>query len=386
MFTLRTKIAILRALVTKKSPYYIQFFITNRCNMACKYCHIVQSNCDVEEASLESITRIADHIRDIGGGIVLLTGGEPFLREDIADIVRIFTVRGLDVRLQTGGNIVATDEKLRMCYDAGARDINISLDSLVEKTQDYINSVPGSWHNAIECIGRVSRIFSRESAICGIGCVLSRMNFREIPAILEFVTSIGWYLSLVPVHINQKGGSGRFRGNDAQFAFKQEDSRELEALIETLMDMKRRGYALFDSNRYLRGCLGFIKSGHPDWRHNGVCDSPNLYFAIRPNGDFTTCCDYIVKDTYNVADESFVAKYNSGIIKKLSKDIVANCPGCQYGSYPEVNISVRGLKVVWQRARVALFDKKNAMQSLKSEELFSMIESVRKRYPSEYRI
>lgn len=199
MFTTRTKLSILKALITRRSPYYVQFYVTGRCNLKCRQCNIVETNSALHEVTLPEIGMIARNLRAIGGGIVLLTGGEPFIRDDLHEIVRIFHKEQLDVRLQTAGQ--ATTEQLKRCYEAGARDINVSLDSLDGLKQDYINAIPGSYAKAIDALERISRVFNRGSAITSLGCVLSRFNYREIPAILEFATAIGWHVSLVPVHI-----------------------------------------------------------------------------------------------------------------------------------------------------------------------------------------
>ena len=53
-------------------------------------CNIVTANRDVEPFKPDVIEMIADNLVKIGAGVVLLTGGEPFLRPDIDDIVRIF--------------------------------------------------------------------------------------------------------------------------------------------------------------------------------------------------------------------------------------------------------------------------------------------------------
>jgi len=142
MFTLRTKLSILRALITRRAPYYIQFYINGQCNLMCRQCNIVESNSGIGELSLDQIKVVADNIRRIHGGIVLLTGGEPFLRKDIHKVAQIFIERGLDVRLQTAG--IATSEQLQNCYDVGCRDINISLDSLEPLKKEVVNLQDGN--------------------------------------------------------------------------------------------------------------------------------------------------------------------------------------------------------------------------------------------------
>ena len=384
MFTTQTKLSILKALITKRSPYYIQFYITGRCNLKCRQCNIVETNSALHEVTLEEIDTIARNIRAIGGGIVLLTGGEPFVRQDLHEIVDIFRRYKLDLRLQSAG--LATTDQLQKCYDAGARDINVSLDSLLEAKQDYINAVPGSWARAISCLERISRIFNRGSAITSLGCVLSRFNYREIPAILEFATDIGWHLSLVPVHITSIDQPFGFRSYDEVFEFDAGSLADLEAVLTRVLEMKKSGALLFDSERFIWSAYEFLKTGRSTWRKNDVCDSADLYFAVRPNGDFAVCCDHNLDEAPpTLLSPDFVSQYKSRQIQKRCDPIVKSCTGCHYGSYPEVTISVRDWRALFERLKLSFsLERSRIIQDFKDDEFFTIIERVRRNHPEVY--
>lgn len=356
MFSLQTYKSIARALVTRKSPYYVQFYIIGKCNLKCRQCNIVETNSRLKDMSLDQIKGVAKNLKRIGGGIVLLTGGEPFMHPELPEIVRAFVGEGLNVRLQTAGTKFSSPEKLKACYEAGARDINVSLDSLDFPTFDYINAVPGSARNAIETMESISKIYRKESAILSFGTVLSRFNYREIPSILEFASRIGWYVSLVPVHIAPSDSPRGFRSFDHLFRFEKDQYQDLDRVAEQIIQMKREGYPLFDSERFIRSSISFLKGNGPTWRRKGVCDSPDLYFAIRPNGDFTTCCDYTLSQPPKVYEEDFVQRFNSGEIRasREVREIVESCEGCHYGSYPEVSLSVNDPRVFFERAWMTL--------------------------------
>lgn len=387
MFSWSTRLAILRAIATKNSPYYIQFYLLGRCNLMCRQCNIVETNSRVGEMDIQQIRQVALNLRKAGAGIVLLTGGEPFLREDLPDIVDAFCSVGLNVRLQTAGTKVATEEKLRACYDAGARDINVSVDSLDHPTFDYINAVPGSSENAINTIETISRVFRDKSAICSFGTVLSQFNYREMPAIVEFARRIGWFVSLVPVHISKPDMVKGFRSFDSQFNFRSDQHAMLEKLRDELIAIKRSGAPLFDSEWFLNSSVSFLQGKGPTWRHKGVCDSPNLYFAIRPNGDFSTCCDYTLGDAPKVYDAGFVDLLQSGAIAKRKdvSDIVHNCSGCHYGSYPEVTLSVRDPRALLDRIKLVLLSGKGRLQKAEVQSGFlAEVEAVKRRFPAVY--
>src|SRR5262245_24722106 len=100
MFSWQTKFNMAVGFLTKTRPFYVQYYILSRCNLNCRQCNIVEGNSDLKEANLQTIAKIAKNLRKIGAGVVLLTGGEPFLRPDLPEIVRIMRAEGLDPRLQ----------------------------------------------------------------------------------------------------------------------------------------------------------------------------------------------------------------------------------------------------------------------------------------------
>lgn len=385
MFSLKTKLSMARAVLTKNSPFYIQYYINARCNLMCKQCNIVESNSDAREATLDEVKLIADNLRRIGAGVVLLTGGEPFLREDLPRMVRIFLERGLDVRLQTAGMLVATPERLKACVDAGARDINVSLDSLWPARQEYINSVPLSWHAALRTIADISRIFPKTGSICSFGCVLSRFNYAEVPGILELASRIGWHLSLVPAHITELADPMGFRSYDSRFRFRPEDYAELDAVFDRLVAMKDRGFKLFDSHTFLESARSFTRTGRPTWRKDGVCDSPNLYFAIRPNGDFAICCDHRLKGArLSLLDPEFPKVFYSRQFRARTYAQTSACAGCHYGSYPEMTLSARDPRALIERFLLNFRAERSGLRPVGYEELLGIVEGIRAQTPELY--
>jgi MoaA/NifB/PqqE/SkfB family radical SAM enzyme len=381
MFSWQTKKNIALAYLTKDRPFYVQYYILSRCNLNCRQCNIVEGNSDLKDADLPTIRRIAVNLRKIGAGVVLLTGGEPFLRADLPEIVRILIGEGLNPRLQTAG-FATTRAQLEACAAAGAKDINISLDSLIPEKQEYINgSIPKSWHRAVECIVAANEVFSDPDRICAFGTVLSKFNHMEIPAIIELATFLGWYESLVPVHITTHEHPLNFRSIDADFRFSfPEDERLLDDLKAKIHAMKDEGYRVFDSHAYLESTFHFLRYNRPNWRKDDLCDSPSLYFAILPNGDFAVCCDHRFQGRLSVADDEFPELYRSPEFRAAVMPTVAACTGCNYGSYPEVTLAVRDKAAFASRVATVLFSKRKPLPRRTIAETYEFIEHLREKY------
>ena len=381
MFSTQTLKNMTIGVLTKNRPFYVQYYILSRCNLVCRQCNIVEANSDLVDADLETVEKIAANLRKIGAGVVLLTGGEPFLRKDLPDIVRILRREGLNPRLQTAG-FATTPDQLQACRDAGATDINISLDSLVPEKQNYINgSMPRSWEKAIETIVAANEIFDDPQRVCAFGTVLSKMNYQEVPAIVHLAKYLGWYSSIVPVHITSLDEPMNFRGTATEMRFSfPGDEETLRSLHADLISMKRSGLPIFDSESYLDSAFFFLRENRPNWRKNDKCDSPNMYFAILPNGDFAVCCDHRYPKKLSVADEDFPSKYRSRQFRDDVEPIVTACSGCNYGSYPEISLGARDSAALFERFRSVVFPQKATPPKRKLSDVMAYIEELRERY------
>lgn len=381
MFSFRTTYNIALGYITKNRPFYVQYYILSRCNLVCRQCNIVEANSDLKDADLQTVEKIAKNLRKIGAGVVLLTGGEPFLRKDLPEMVKIFVSEGLNPRMQTAG-YATSRQQLEAVRNAGAKDINISLDSLVEEKQDYINgSMPNSWRNAIKTIVAANDIFDSRDRICAFGTVLSKLNFMEIPAIVELAEFIGWYESLVPVHITDPNLPMNFRGIDSAMKFNYPDDKEnLSSLQRSIISLKKSGKPIFDSYKYIDSMFYFLEHNKPNWRKDEVCDSPNLYFAILPNGDFAVCCDHRYQERLNVADNNFPRIYRQNQFREKVFKTTSKCSGCNYGSYPEVTLSVRDNDALVSRAKAVLFGGVAKRKVRTEEEVFQFIDYLIEKY------
>jgi len=378
IFSDLSKLTLTKAVLFKDSPVYVQFYLTARCNLTCNQCNIIYSNSDLEECSIDSIKKIADNFADMGVAIVLLTGGEPFLRKDINEIIYAFESRGIHVRMQTNG--LANEEQISSAIEAGGRDISISLDSLNSADQDFINGgFPDSWFKAIKAISLFTKYLPKDKSFASLGCVLQPKNLHNIIDVIRFGTAISWYTSLVPIHVTKRSIPRGFRTHDQSIGFKEKQFQLASNLIDQVSKMKEDGYLLYDSDQYLDDIKKFIRGEPTSWRDNnkGVCDSPNLYFAVLPNGDYAPCCDHRFNSKIKVYDPDFPKIYKSKTFRKNNYNIVKSCEGCMYGSYPEMTIAMRFFMAKIQRLKI-FFSKPTDKSKwpIDSEEIKLIIEEI----------
>lgn len=342
--------------LTKDYPAYVQFYVTARCNLTCEQCNIIYANADQEECTTDQAGKIAENLAAIGTSVVLLTGGEPFVRKDIVMIAKAMMDNGIHPRLQTNG--LASRKQLEEMVKIGAHDISISLDSVVPSLQDEINGgFDSSWERAINTVSLVNDIFPQNS-FSVFGCVLAPKNIEQITSVIKFATAIGWWISLVPAHQTDKTSPRSFSTFDTNLCFRPEQYVRVKEVLEEVKTLRNQGYNVYDSDEYLDDIYRFITRQPILWRrrNGGLCDSPNLYFAIQPNGDMAVCCDYRLPRSYPVYDAQFPEIYRSELLRGQAEVLTSQCDGCMYGSFPEISISARFFIPMLRRARLFLLD------------------------------
>ncbi len=179
----------------------LRISVTDRCNFRCPYCmpkEVFGAGYpflrDPQLMTLDELTRIVRAFCALGVEKVRLTGGEPLLRADVPDLIRLLK-RELgvkDVALTTNGWLL---EKLAPALHAAGLDrLNVSVDSLDDVTAGKLNGLGFS-------ITRVLRGIDAAAALglpVKINCVVQRgVNDGELPALCEYFRTRGHTLRFI---------------------------------------------------------------------------------------------------------------------------------------------------------------------------------------------
>ncbi len=160
---------------------------TRRCNLACKHCRAVAEDhpYDNELGTAEAYT-LLDQIREVGTPIIILTGGEPLLREDIFDIATHGHRIGLRMVMAINGTLLTPGlvEKLKT---SGIQRISISLDGASPQTHDEFRGLTHAFDDAIRGIG-----YAKSAGLeFQINTTITQTNLSEIPKILNLAEELG---------------------------------------------------------------------------------------------------------------------------------------------------------------------------------------------------
>ncbi|MBO8181788.1 MAG: TIGR04053 family radical SAM/SPASM domain-containing protein [Archaeoglobus sp.] len=138
-----------------KRPFIIFWELTRACKLACKHCRAkAQRERHPNELSLEEAKRVIEQIKDFGRPfpLVVITGGDPLLREDVFEIVKYGVDNGLRMAMAFSGTDLATPEVLDSLKDVGISRIAISIDGSNEKIHDGFRGVKGTFSESMKIL------------------------------------------------------------------------------------------------------------------------------------------------------------------------------------------------------------------------------------------
>jgi radical SAM protein with 4Fe4S-binding SPASM domain len=216
----------------ERRPQNLMWEITDACNLRCLHCEAAAGKKEHDELSHDEAMDVCDQIVAMGWEQVNITGGEPLLRQDWAEIAARLTAGGVMVHLVTNGDLFRGDV-VAQAKAAGVRTIAVSLDGLAE-THDAIRVRPGGKKEPSSFAAATGALVAARAA--GFKTVaithVNRWNFPELPAMQKLLREReidAWQIQLgVPL--------GRLRQIDEPYLLPVERLPEMEEFAAQLIE------------------------------------------------------------------------------------------------------------------------------------------------------
>lgn len=198
--------------------------LIRRCNLTCKHCYSISADKDFAgELNTAEVYGVMDDLRSFGVPVLILSGGEPLLRDDIYDIARRAKEKGFYVGLSTNGTLI-DESNIERIAAIGFDYVGISLDGIRE-THDTFRRKVGAFDASLHGVK-----LCRDAGIkIGVRFTLTQDNAHDLPALLQLVDDEGidkFYLS----HLNYAGRGNTNRGRDA---FLETTRKAMDLLFDT---------------------------------------------------------------------------------------------------------------------------------------------------------
>lgn len=316
-----------------KSPHLrsIHFDITGLCNLRCTHCYQAEYLDVEQELSTEEIIRIADECSQISVLDVTLSGGEPFMRPDIFDIVECFEKRGVRLKgIVTNGTLIDDSLAKRIACIKSKPLILVRLEGFSKESHEYIRGT-GTFAAALD--GLQALIDAGVSV--GVNTIIHRNNVNSLYNMYAWIKQ-----KEIPFwRIGHARNIGNYRSNQHMFQVSDTivESQLLRILKDYLEDCPETAPSSLQMEFVFRDQLlrypmkqYDLKSEVCFYNLNGCC--------IKPNGIVTPCSLLYDIELGNLRSNSLSEIWYSSKMrefKKIAVDAVTepkckDCPALRY--------------------------------------------------------
>lgn len=265
-----------------KKPLLVSMNLTASCNSKCKYCLAWKNKDTTDLSTIEWKKIISDLKNEFGLFFLTFTGGEPFIRKDILEIVGYASKKGLPVNLITNATLI-NKRIIDKIVSSGLYELTISLDCIKRDTYKNTRGIK-KFDTVISNIRYINK--KKQNLKLKIAAIISRYNLTEIVDLVNFVKKEN--LSIVFQPITPRPWSKDLLD---PYWYKQNELwpelNDVEKIIDQLIILKKRGYPIINSVKYLELMKNYFNN--PNQLYNDI--SPVCYrlLRIRSNGDVKLC-------------------------------------------------------------------------------------------------
>ncbi len=285
-------------------PKEVCIITTYRCNAKCNMCDVwhYPTKAD-EEITLNDIERLPSGLRFIN-----ITGGEPFIRRDIEEIIKV--IRSKTDRIVISTNGFFTERIIKLCEKYPDLGIRISTEGL-QKTNDAIRKIPGGFDRTMRTLLILRRMGIKD---IGFGMTVQEMNCKDLLPLYELSDALGYEFATATLH-----NSHYFHKLDNCIEDKEKVCNEFEILASELLKSRSvkkwfRAYFNYGLMNYIYGGKRFLK-----------CEMGTESCFLDPSGDILACNGMDVKYPMgNIRENTFDEIWNSEQARKV-RESVSNC-------------------------------------------------------------
>jgi radical SAM protein with 4Fe4S-binding SPASM domain len=170
-------------------PLYVKIKLVYGCNLRCEMCNHWRERREKPLPIGEFIT-LLDELASLGCRKVHFSGGEPFLRLRLIELIEHTVELGMRATLTTNGTLIDKELAKRL-VQSGLRGVNISIDSPVRKVHDRVRGVDGAWKKACKSVRYMRRYAHKGKVTVRINTVVSRSNYHTLVGIPDLADELG---------------------------------------------------------------------------------------------------------------------------------------------------------------------------------------------------
>jgi AdoMet-dependent heme synthase len=174
-----------------KDPFIVIWELTRACQLKCLHCRAdAQYTRDPRELSFEEGKHLIDQIYDMNNPMLVFTGGDPLMRQDIFDLAKYAVSKGVRVSMTPSATPNVTIDAMRKAKEVGLSRWAFSIDGPTAEVHDHFRGTAGSFDLTME---RIKFLHELDMPI-QINTVISRYNVEYLEEMAKMVEDLNCVL------------------------------------------------------------------------------------------------------------------------------------------------------------------------------------------------
>lgn len=310
----------------------IHLEVTGKCNLMCKYCYNSQFNDESKfdnEMSTETIKKLIDEAKEMGCHRFVFSGGEPFTREDIWELIEY--CEGLRVEILSNAGLLNEEMITRLSNMDQVKAIKISLDG---KEAHDLTRIGSSYKDVIEKL----KLMKKLGMYVVVNTEVTKKNLNEILPLYDELKNIKvdrWRIDLPFI-------LGRYKENYDDL--KLPGFEDFIVIVKSILidylkqkpSFELELFNIYKSEYTPTNAIKFEYDNHP-------CSYLDGSFSLRPNGDMIFCPSMDIPMANYVKEGSLkkaISKKFEHKFYDLKIHDIKQCMDCRY-----INLCNSGCRV-----------------------------------------
>ncbi len=326
--------------IVKPRLQLIAWEITRSCNLFCAHCRASAAHSRYSgELSTEECFHLIDEILEVGKPIIILSGGEPLIRQDVLQIAKYAVIKGLRVVMGSNGTLI-TEERAAKLKDVPISRLGISLDFPIAKLQDNFRGEAGAFKAAIAGVANARRAGIEVQ----INSTITKLNVSYLDELLSLALKIG----AIAFHPFMLVPTGRGKGLESVELSSEEYEKTLNWIYDKQAELgDRMFFKPTDAPHYLRVVkqrqkqsreIPARKKTEPTAGHHPMHSITRgclagIGFCFISHRGMVQGCGYLDVEAGNIRKESFGQIWaDSPLFRNLRdlSNIKGKCGVCEY--------------------------------------------------------
>jgi len=273
--------------------------ISYNCNLACPTCFRWTSKPDEHELNAEEWKGVLAKLKAwLGTFNLTFTGGEPFMRKDLLELLKFASDNGIITNVVSNGSLI--DKSLaRKIVDSGLDGLCLSLNSLKRHIHNETRGTNGAYDEVMTAIKNMKEV--RKGMRLSLSTTAVRENIGELVEMVEWTKEMGLYgihfqpimpASLLPTYDQD----GNFKKPPVGTPYKNLlkrgeviDDEGVDKVFNRLTEMADEGYPIISSVGHLREMAKYLKNPTDPQLLDKVCQVGVKNLNIDPFGNARLC-------------------------------------------------------------------------------------------------